>query len=277
MLRLFPKVIARGTLVGFAVWTALPFLVMARTAFTGSGVLIGVGSARPSLDNFRAVLQDPANNFVHSLALSFVLSSLVCLLALLLGVPAAYSLARMKGRLGRLIGAWILGARFLPPVIPAVSLFFAFRFLGLLNGPIPLILTDLIIGLPFVIWVTRSYILDLSSNLDDMAALDRITRLRRLWNVIIPSLRLPLAAVAAMTWIQIWNEYFFGLIFGTATRPLPVLIASWNSYQGVLWGPACAAGLLAYLPAIVLLLLSLRLLLRGFTFGLKLQSGSPSG
>lgn len=264
--------LSRLLLLAYISWTIFPLAIMFKTAFSRPSLASDFQESDLSLDSFRQVLTDPSNSFSVSLVNSLLLSTSVCVVCLLLGIPAAYALARLTGRTSMLLGGWIFSARFLPPVIPAIVLFIVFRNLGLMDTPLPLFFCDLLVGMPFAIWVSRSYISDLPLSLEDMAELDGIPLWHRLIKIIVPSLRRPLVAIMAMVWLLVWNEYFFALIFGGYSRPLTVLLASWNTYQGVLWGPACAAGVLAIIPAVTLLFLSIRFLLRGFLFGVRVDS-----
>lgn len=254
----------------FAAWTLAPLLIMLYVSLTYSGISSGGGQRTfVGIENYIAVLKDPINDFSQSLWTSLVLSSTVSLISLVLGVPAAYALTRGKGKGIRRIGGWIFSTRFLPPVVAAVPLFVLLQPLDLVGSLGGLVLVDLLIGLPFTIWVIRSYLEDVSIELEDLATVDGLSLMRRLLYVVLPNIKLPIIAISAFTWLLVWNEYFFALLFGGAWRPLTVLIASYTTYQGVQWGAACAAGVMAAVPAIVILVVSFRLVLRGFAFGWK--------
>jgi len=260
-----------GIFIGvFAAWTLAPLLIMLYVSLTYSGISSGGGQRTfVGLENYYAVLKDPINDFSQSLWTSLILSSTVSLVSLLLGVPAAYALTRGKGKGIRRIGGWIFSTRFLPPVVAAVPLFVLLQPLNLVGSFAGLVLVDLLIGLPFTIWVIRSYLADVPIEMEDLATVDGLSLTKRLLYVVLPNVKLPMIAISAFTWLLIWNEYFFALLFGGAWRPLTVLIASYTTYQGVQWGAACAAGVMAGVPAVVILVVSFRLVLRGFAFGWK--------
>jgi len=270
MRRTLRAIAAVGTRLFLALlvaWTLAPIALMVYTALSSTGIGLYGGVGNIGFDNFRRVLSDDTNDFSASLKYSLALSGIVTALSLSLGIPAAYALARSRSRTVQWAGDWIFSTRFLPPVVAAIPLFLLLGGLGL-AGTLPgLALVDLLIALPFVVWVLRSYMADLPESIEEMATADGLSTPSKLLHVFVPNLLAPVGATAAMVWLLIWNEYLFALLFSGSTRPLTVLIASWNTYEGVQWGPACAAGVLAATPALLLLVVSLRILLRGFTFG----------
>lgn len=262
-------------LLCFSAWTLAPFVILVGTSFSATGIATASGATQFTLDNYRAAVSDTATDLAGATRFSLLLASAVTFLSLLLGCPAAYALARGKGRWATAVANWIFSTRFLPPVVAAIPLFVAFRILGIAGNPAGLMLLDLLVALPFVVWVLRSYLTELPPSLEELAVVDGLGPRGALLHAVLPSVRAPLLAVAAMTWLFTWNEYFFGLLFSGTDRPVTVVIASWNTYQGVQWGPACAAGVLAAVPAVLLLVVSVRFLSRGFGFGWKAETEGP--
>src|SRR6478672_10355348 len=117
----------------------------------------------PTLANYEALisghLRTTAGNleisFMRNLMNSFVLSSAAVLLALLLGVPAAYAFARFKFRLGETIAFTLLSFRFAPPLLVLLPLSLYFKQLGLTNTYIGLIWVYQLICLPLILWIVR--------------------------------------------------------------------------------------------------------------------------
>lgn len=271
------RVLGAAILGIFAIWTLAPLGLMLHTSLTYSGIATEASTTHVGLENYHQVVADQNGAFWRSALVSVTISAVVCALSFLLGAPAAYVLVRRRGRAVRVVGDWIFSTRSLPPVVAAIPLFIVFSKIGLAGTMTGLVLMDLLLGLPFVVWVLRSYIEDLPTNLGALAQVDELGIWRTLWRVILPNLRMPIVAVGGMTWLLVWNEYLFALIFSGSMRPLPVLVSSWNTYQGVQWGPACAAGVLTIAPVLLTLLVSIRLLLRGFAFGWKAPVKGEAG
>lgn len=250
-------------------WTAAPLLLMISTSFASQGVTVTT-HLRPTLDSYRAVFGDATQGFVRSIGWSLLLATAVTLLTLLFAVPAAFALSRRWARRPiRAIGGWIFSTRFLPPIVAAIPLFVLFDRLHLLGTAIPLIAADLLLTLPFTTWVLKTYIDDVPASLDDLATVDGLSARLRILRVILPAVASPLLAVLAMAWLLVWNEYLFALLFSGDVRPVTVAIASWNTYLGIQWGPACAAGTLAMIPAAVVLGICGRYAGRLLGFGLR--------
>ena len=252
---------ALPVLVVTAFWIVAPVLLMVFTSLRSSGIAFDEASSRFSFDNYELVLQE---GFGRSLAVSGIVSTLVAILSLLLGFPAAYGLARGGGRLVETLGAWIFSSRFLPAIVAAIPLFIVLRWIGLAGTIVGLVLVELLVGLGFAVWVLRSYLSELGPTLDDLCATDGLTTIRRLQFAFAPAIAPAIVSVGALTWLLVWNEYILALLFSGASKPVTVAIASWNTYQGIRWGPACAAGVLAAVPAALLLRLGFEVVSRSY-------------
>src|SRR5919204_3800026 len=128
----------------------------------------------PTLANYEALiagqLRTAAGNleisFMRNLMNSFVLSSAAVLLALLLGVPAAYAFARYRFRLGETIAFTLLSFRFAPPLLVLLPLSLYFKQLGLTNSYVGLIWVYQLICLPLILWIVRGYFEDISPDIE---------------------------------------------------------------------------------------------------------------
>ena len=88
------------------------------------------------------------------------------LLALLLGVPAAYAFARFKFRLGENIAFTLLSFRFAPPLLVLLPLSLYFQQLGLTDTYVGLIWVYQLIALPLILWIVRGYFEDISPDIE---------------------------------------------------------------------------------------------------------------
>jgi len=245
------RFLALMCLVLFVVWTLAPIVLMVHTSLAYSGVASGQEGLRLSLANYRDVLLDGENVFLKALLTSLALSTVVAAATVMLAFPAAYALALFRENWVQATGSWILSTRFLPPIVAAVPLFVLLRFVRIGTGLFTLVVVDLLVGLGLAVWVLRSYIADLPANLHALAEADGLSRHATMVRVLVPSLKAPLMLTFALVWLLVWSEYLLGLLFAGSSTPLPVVIASWNTYQGIQWGQACAAGVLSALPPVV--------------------------
>lgn len=217
-----------------------------------------------SLSQFAEAIQ---NKSIFALANSLIVTSSATLLALLLGVPAAYSLARFNTG-GRNFSFWILSQRFLPPIAIVIPIFLLFRSLQWIDKYHGLILLYAMFNLPYVIWMMRSYFKDVPVEVEESALVDGASRLRVLRSVVVPLTSGGLVATGIFTFIFIWNEFLFALVLTrTNVVTLPVAMNNFFGTQATLWGQAGVLSLTTMAPIFVLVLLVQRYLVRGLTLG----------
>ncbi len=217
-----------------------------------------------SLNQFAEAIQ---NKSIFALANSLIVTSGATLLALLLGVPAAYSLARFNTG-GRNFSFWILSQRFLPPIAIVIPIFLLFRSLQWIDKYHGLILLYAMFNLPYVIWMMRSYFKDVPIEVEESALVDGASRLHALRSVVVPLAAGGLVATGIFTFIFIWNEFLFALILTrTNVVTLPVAMNNFFGTQATLWGQAGVLSLTTMAPIFVLVMLVQRYLVRGLTLG----------
>ena len=192
-------------------------------------------------------------------------------LALLLGVTAAYALARlpMKKPWNRRVSFWILSTRMVPPIVTILPLFLLLRDLGWLNTRLALIVVYTGFNLPFVVWMMRGFFEDLPPDLEEAAWMDGSSRLRALVDIVLPLVAPGLAATAVFCLIIAWNEFLFALILTQtdAAMTLPVGIAGRVTQYEIKWGAMSAAGVVAMIPLFGFALAVQRFLVRGLSLG----------
>ena len=205
----------------------------------------------------------------------FLNSTLLCffstLAALLIGVPAAYGLARFEWPRdwGEGIANWILSTRMLPPIVTIIPLFLMLREAHLLNSLVGLAIVYTGFNLPFVVWMMRSFFEEVPREIEEAAMLDGETRVGALLRIVLPLVKPGLAATAVFCLIVAWNEFLFALILTQteAAMTLPVGIASRVTQYEIKWGAMSAAGVAAMLPVLVFATAAQKYLVRGLSLG----------
>jgi sorbitol/mannitol transport system permease protein len=188
--------------------------------------------------------------------------------AFLLGIPAAYALAFAPGRRSDLILLWCISTRMLPPVGVIVPLYILFRTLGLIDTRLGLILIFTAMNLPLVIWMLRSFFLDLPLEAVEAARLEGATLFQELRHVVLPMALPGLAATALLCLIFTWNEFFFAFnLTVSRAATLSVYLASFKTSEGLFWAKMSAAATAAILPVVVAGWAAQRQLVRGLTMG----------
>ena len=222
---------------------------------------------KPTLENFVAVLDNPALRFGRYLMNSFVLSALGTLFAVALTLPAAHAVVRHRiGR--RLLVPFVTNLRTIPLIIFAIPFYFMYQMTGLLDTRLGLAIIACLINLPLAMVVFVGFFQDLPVELEEAAYVDGATTWQTIRLVILPLSTTVLASVAVLSFIYAWNEFLFGLIL-TTRNALPVTVGStfFVTSFGVRWGQTAAAITLSVLPPICVGLVSFRFLTRALLAG----------
>jgi multiple sugar transport system permease protein len=210
-----------------------------------------------------------ASNLLPAMLNSFIVACAVVALNLLVGVPAAYAMAKIHFR-GRQASIYtILATRVIPDIALVVPFFLFIRNLGLLDNIWSLIITYLAVTVPFTVFVLVSYFESLPDELDKAARVDGCSRLQTLMHVYLPLARPSLVAVILFAFLASWNEFLLALMFTQtpASQTLPIVVASFTSDFTISFSFINAAGVLAIIPPVVLALMFERYIVSGLTAG----------
>jgi multiple sugar transport system permease protein len=219
----------------------------------------------PTFDHFVALWQ---GHFPRSFLNSVVTSTLSTVLALLLGVPAAYALTRWRFKARRQVGLWILVARMAPPIAFTIPFFLAYRWLGLLDTVWGLALIYLTFNLPLVVWMMQTFFASVPETLEEAAWIDGCGIWQAFLRVTLPLTAPGLAAAAVLCFVFSWNDFFYALILTrTEAVTAPVAIVNFMQYEGWEWGKIAAGGTMVMLPVVAFTLMVRTWLVRGLTAG----------
>lgn len=222
-----------------------------------------------SLANYRSVLTE--GPFLRNLMNSLVVSGAVVAVSLLLGVTAAYALARIRFRGRSALMLAILSVSMFPQVAALAGLFEIVRALHLYNSLLALILSYMIFTLPFTVWVLTTFVRDLPVEIEEAAILDGAGPWIILIRIFLPLMWPALVTTGLLAFISAWNEFLFALTFTStnAQRTVPVAIAllSGNSQFEIPWGNIMAASVIVTVPLVVLVLIFQRRIVSGLTAG----------
>lgn len=246
----------------------------------------------PTLDNFAAIFAAPnqtvtyenrkgkdttsggyipstASNLIPAMINSLIVAGAVVVLNLLIGIPAAYAIAKIRFR-GRQASLYvILATRVIPDIALVVPFFLFIRNLGLLDSLWSLIITYLAVTVPFSVFVLVSYFESLPDELDKAARVDGCSRLQTLTHVFLPLALPSLVAVILFSFLASWNEFLLALMFTQtpASQTLPIVVASFTSDFTISFSFINAAGVLAIIPPVILALMFERYIVSGLTAG----------
>jgi len=219
-----------------------------------------------TLENYREV--QARSDYLHHALNSVLLAAGSTGIGLMLGVPAAWSLAFAPTGRTRGVLVWMLSTRMMPPVGILIPVYLAYRTLGLLDTRIGLIAILSVAGLPLVVWMLFTYFREIPRDILEAARMDGASTLGEIVHILMPLAAPGLASTALLTAIFTWNESFWTLNLSTqAAAPLTAFIASYSSPEGLFWGKLSAASVMAVAPIVILGWFSQKHLVRGLTFG----------
>jgi len=243
-----------------------PFLWMVLNAFKTPLQIIKLPPElifTPTLRNFENVFG--TQNFMRYIMNSVFIGAGCTLIGLLIGLPAAYSIARY--RQNRLAVA-ILMARMVPGITFLVPLFIVFRTLGLVDSYASLILAHMLVGLPFIVWVMVPFFESIPRELTEAAVVDGASAVRTFVTVVLPLSGPGIVTASILSFVFSWNNFMFSVVLATnKTRTVPVAIYNFISYAQIDWGGLMAAAVVITLPVLALAIITQRYVIRGLTAG----------
>jgi multiple sugar transport system permease protein len=250
------RVLQYVALVGYLAFLAFPLLWMLSTSFASPQDLVrlhpGLLPDNPTLDNFATAFSEQAlvRSALNSLLVAVVSSAVTVLLA----VPAAYALVRLRTRLAKPVMAWVLVSQLFPFILVVVPIFLILANIQLVDSRAGLALIYVVWILPFALWMLQGYVRELPPEIEEAASIDGAGRLQVLRAIVFPLMLPGIVATTLFAFITSWNEFFFALVLikSPELETLPLTLARFVGLEGVArLGPLAAGSLLATLPSLV--------------------------
>ncbi|MFJ8535856.1 carbohydrate ABC transporter permease [Streptomyces sp. NPDC093591] len=218
-------------------------------------------------ENYRTALD--YEGLPRALLNSVVISSGVVALTLLLGVPLAYALARVRMRGSGVMVLALLVAQLPPAIVLAAPLFILERRAGLDDTYLGLIAADTTLTLPFAVIVLRPVLRSFPPELEEAALVDGCGLPGVLLRVVLPLMAPSLVATAGLCFLIGWGEFLFGLTLaeGPDVQPVTVLLNAFIGQHGTAWGALMATATLISVPVVCVFALFQRFIVGGLTAG----------
>ncbi len=246
-----------------------PFYWMVTTSLKTQVVALSappVWTFEPTFSNYTTVLFD--EKVGASLINSLIVAVFTTALALLLGTPAAYALARFEFKGKRDLWFWFITNRMVSPIVLALPFFLIVRSFGMLDTHIILILIYLTFNLPIVIWICTDQFRSVPKDLDEAAVLDGAGPLRIFWKICLPLAAPGVAVSAIFSFIFSWNELMFALVLTrTAAKTAPAMAVGFMEGYNLPYGKIMATSTLIVIPVVIFALIASKQLVRGLTMG----------
>jgi ABC-type sugar transport system permease subunit len=222
------------------------------------------------LDRYADLLTRP--EWQQSIFVSLQLTIAVTTIALVLGALAAYPLARLQLPGKRLLLTLLIFTQMIPAIVMAIPILLMFRAVGLKDTVLGLVIVNVAYWLPLVIWLLRNILDEVPRSLEYAARIDGCSRIGALFRVLVPAAAPGFAAVAILLLIGTWNEFLFAVMLGdrdavTVTRLIGFLDSTVGPDGPPPFTLLAAAGVVAIVPCLVLVLFFHRRLVAGLTQG----------
>ena len=207
-------------------------------------------------------------NYFRPFLNSVILALGSTVLALIVAVPAAWSMAFAPTRRTKDILMWMLSTKMMPAVAVLFPIYMIFRDLGLLDSRIGLTIMLMLINLPIVVWMLYTYFREIPGEILEAARMDGASLWNEIYYVLLPMAVPGIASTMLLNIILAWNEAFWTIrLTTTNAAPLTTFITSFSSPQGLFWAKLSAASTLAIAPILIMGWFSQKQLVRGLTFG----------
>ncbi|MCY4259896.1 MAG: carbohydrate ABC transporter permease [Rhodobacteraceae bacterium] len=227
-----------------------PFYWMVTTSLKSHIVALEAPPAwifTPTLENYQEALF--RDGVLQTLANSLIIAVCTTALALALGVPAAFALARFEFRGKKDLWFWFITNRMISPIVLALPFFLLARLLGILDKHITLILIYLTFNLPIVIWIVTDQFRSIPFDLDEAALMEGASQFRIMSSICLPLAAPGVAVSAIFSFIFSWNELMFGLVLTrNDAKTAPAMAVSFMEGYNLPYGKIMATSTLIVIP-----------------------------
>ena len=227
----------------------------------------------PTLDNY--VEQLANEEFFRAALNSLLIASATTVVATAAAIFAGYALARFRFRGRQAFAYSFLLVRAVPPIAFVIPYFLIWRDLDQLQDLFTfsksypaIIVMYLTLALPLMVWMLRSFFVEVPVEIEEAAMVDGCTRAQAMRYVLIPNVMPGIVAAAGLSFIVVWNEFMYALFnTGIETQTLPVQIYQSLGYFETNWAKLSSAAVVAVIPAVLFVAFTQRYIVRGLSMG----------
>jgi N,N'-diacetylchitobiose transport system permease protein len=260
-----------GVAVVFALIMFFPVYWMVVTAFKPSNEVLtfhpNLLPLHATMDNFSSAINAP--DFLIDLRNSVIITVVSVVLGLIVGFLGALALARFIFAGRRAVILVLLGVQMVPAIAIIIPIYLQLQKWHQTNQLSGVILSYIVVLLPFTTWMLRGFIANVPRELDEAALVDGCTRWQTFTKILLP-LTLPgLVAAAIYGFIQCWNEFFMINILNSSPdkQNLMVWLVSNQTAHGTHWGQLMAGATLSSIPVVIFFLIIQKNVTMGLTAG----------
>ena len=270
--RLVSKIITYIVLVFFAIFCVFPFLWMLVTSLKPTDQIRTSNPSffieNPTFSHFENVLVN--TQFITFFVNSLIVAITTTIISMLVSIFAGYALSRFQRFKGiKIVNVTMLLSQMIPGVLLLIPLYILMQRLGLLDTYAAMILAYTTFMVPLCTFMLKGFIDSIPYELEEAAEIDGCSRLRIIYQIILPISIPSLVATALFAFVNAWNEFMFGYVFinDEAHRTLTPGITLFKGLYTTDWGSIMSASVLAVLPVVILFIYLQKFLIEGMAAG----------
>mgnify|MGYP006303966887 CR=1 FL=1 len=256
----------------FCIITLIPVLFTVLTSLKlFKDIISGSLIFTPTFENYAELFVARRSNFLRLTINSILVSIGSTVIVLFIASLASYSLSRFpwKKWWKGLVMGWFLFINMMPPIIFVGPFYVISRQLNIYDSPLAVIMGHIVLFLPLGIWIMFDFFADVPKELEESAYVDGATRIQTFFQIVLPTTKPGMAATAMLVFVFSFKEFLFALSLTStpAGMTIPVGIASFVQEYNIRYGEMSAAAFFASIPALVLLIVAQKQIVKGMTLG----------
>lgn len=264
------RIIGKHAILGVIAFIGIiPFLLLFLTSIKDRRISVTptpVWLFRPTLENYKELVRGVG--FLRSTINSIFIAGSSTIITALIGILSGYAFSRYKFRASMIISNSILFLKMVPPIIFIIPYFLMWRFLHLADTYLSIILMYVFGSMPMMVWMLRSFFIEIPSEIEEAALVDGCSRWQALRLVLVPAIIPGIIASSTLIFIFLWNEFMFALFnTGKVTRTMPVEIYNSIGFYHINWSGLSSHSVIAVLPGIIFIIFTQKYIVRGLTMG----------
>jgi multiple sugar transport system permease protein len=217
----------------------------------------------PTFKNYLTVFRE--YDYLKYIMNSFLIAAVSTFGALLLGLPAAYAIAKYRMQY---LALTILIAKIIPGITYLVPWYILFNKVKLIDTFTGMIFSHMVIGLPFIMWVMIPFFESFPKEVEESSWIDGSSKIRTFFEMVVPVSIPGIVTSSLLAFIFSWNNFMFSLILsGEKTKTLPIAVFAFIANTSINWGALMAAACIITLPVVILALFAQKYIISGLSAG----------
>lgn len=219
--------------------------------------------------SYAAQIETGDFNMFKSFFNSFVISISAMCIAVVLAVPASYSIARYRFKGRKFMLLFFLVSQMLPVSVLLTPMFIMFKGIHVYNTWASAILADATIGIPFSVLILKNYFASIPAALEEAAYIDGCTRLSAFFRILVPVAKPGVIVCAVFSFLYAWGDLAYGMTFilDQQKRPITAGIFNFMGQYGTKWSYLTAFAIVAIIPVVLIFVFMQKYIISGMTNG----------